>query len=83
MANSIRPFVISRKNFLFCDTVAGAKASANLYSLVETCRANDIDAYQYLIDLFTALPYANSADDYEALLPWNLGKPPRSTDTTT
>ena len=81
--NSIRPFVISRKNFLFCDTVAGAKASANLYSLVETCRANDIDAYQYLIDLFKALPYANSADDYEALLPWNLGKPPRSTDTTT
>jgi transposase len=66
--NSIRPFVIGRKNFLFCDTVAGAKASANIYSLVETCRANNVDIYQYLIDLFKALPYANSADDYEALL---------------
>jgi hypothetical protein len=55
--------------------VAGAKASANLYSLVETCRANNVDIYRYLIDLFKALPYANSADDYEALLPWKLGLP--------
>jgi transposase len=45
-----------------------------LYSLVETCRANNIDAYQYLIDLFKALPNASTADDYEALLPWKLGK---------
>ena len=80
--NSIRPFVVGRKNFLFCDTVAGAKASANLYSLVETCRANNVDIYQYLIDLFKALPYANTADDYEALLPWKLGKPARSTEAT-
>jgi transposase len=81
--NSIRPFVIGRKNWLFSDTVAGAKASVNLYSLIETCKANDIDAYQYLIDLFKALPHANNADDYEALLPWKLGKSARSTDTTT
>jgi hypothetical protein len=72
--NSIRPFVIGRKNFLFSDTVVGAKASANLYSLVETCRANNIDVYQYLIDLFKALPNASNADDYETLLPWKLGK---------
>jgi transposase len=45
--------------------------------LIETCKANDIDAYQYLIDLFKALPHANGADDYEALLPWKLGKPAR------
>ncbi|WP_429349635.1 IS66 family transposase [Paraburkholderia sp. Clong3] len=80
--NSIRPYVIGRKNWLFSDTVAGAKASANLYSLVETCRANNVDIYQYLIDLFKALPYANSADDYEALLPWKLGKPAPGTDVT-
>jgi transposase len=75
--NSIRPFVIGRKNWLFSDTVAGAKASVNLYSLIETCKANDIDAYRYLIDLFKALPYAKTADDYEALLPWKLGTPAR------
>ena len=75
--NSIRPFVVGRKNWLFSDTVAGAKASANLYSLIETCKANDIDIYQYLIDLFKALPYAKTVDDYEALLPWKLGKPAR------
>jgi hypothetical protein len=54
--------------------VGGAKASANLYSLVESCKANRVDIYRYLTDLFKALPYAKSADDYEALLPWKLGK---------
>ena len=43
--NAIRPFVIGRRNFLFCDTVAGANASASLYSLVETCKANDCLLY--------------------------------------
>ena len=57
--------------------MGGAKASANLYSLVQTCVANRIDSYRYLVDLFTALPYAKTVDDYEALLPWNLGKPER------
>ena len=75
--NLIRPFVVGRKNWLFSDTVAGAKDSANLYSLIETCKAHEIDIYQYLIDLFKALPYAKTADDYEALLPWKLGKPAR------
>lgn len=55
--------------------MAGAKASLNLYSLIETCKANDVDIYRYLVELFKALPYAKSADDYEALLPWMLGKP--------
>jgi transposase len=53
------------------------KASANLYSLVQTCKANRVDTYQYLVDLFKALPYAKTGEDYEALLPWNLGKPER------
>jgi transposase len=41
--NAIRPFVIGRKNWLFCDTVAGANASANLYSLIQTAKANGIE----------------------------------------
>jgi len=44
-------------------------------SLVETCKANRVDIYRYLTDLFKALPYATTADDYEALLPWKLGTP--------
>ena len=43
--NPIRPFVIGRKNHLFSDTVSGAKASANLYSLIETAKANDLESY--------------------------------------
>lgn len=70
--NAIRPFVIGRRNWLFADTVAGAHASANLYSLVETCKANSIDPYAYLVSLFRKLPTAQSADDFEALLPWRL-----------
>ncbi|MDX9996294.1 MAG: IS66 family transposase [Rhodocyclaceae bacterium] len=70
--NAIRPFVIGRRNWLFADTVAGAHASANLYSLVETCKANGIDPYAYLVKLFGTLPTAQSADDFEALLPWHL-----------
>lgn len=70
--NAIRPFVVGRRNWLFCDTVAGARASANLYSLIETCKANGIDPYTYLVDLFRKLPAAKTAEDFEALLPWHL-----------
>ena len=70
--NSIRPFVVGRKNWLFSDTVAGANASANLYCLLETCKANGVNAYQYVRALLIALPKAKTADDYEALLPWNI-----------
>ncbi len=70
--NSIRPFVVGRRNWLFSDTVGGANASANLYSLIETCKANHIDPYGYLVSLFRQLPRAQTADDFEALLPWQL-----------
>jgi transposase len=73
--NSIRPFCLGRRAWLFSDTVGGAKASVNLYSLIQTCVANRIDIYPYLVDLFRVLPYAKTVEDYEALLPWKLGKP--------
>lgn len=73
--NAIRPFVVGRRNWLFADTVGGANASANLYSLIETCKANGIDPYGYLVALFRALPLAKTADDFEALLPWCLATP--------
>jgi transposase len=43
-----------------------------LYSLLETCKANGVNAYQYLRALLIALPKAKTADDYEALLPWDI-----------
>ena len=70
--NAIRPFVVGRKNCLFSDTVAGAKASANLYSLIETAKARGVEPYQYLRHIFARLPLATTADDYEALLPWRV-----------
>jgi transposase len=73
--NAIRPFVVGRRNWLFCDTVAGAHASANLYSLIETCKANGIEPYTYLVELFRHLPLAKTVEDFEALLPWRLANP--------
>ncbi|WP_260444761.1 transposase [Burkholderia sp. Bp8986] len=70
--NAIRPFVVGRKGWLFSDTVAGAQASANLYSLVETCKANGVEPYRYLVWLFTRLPLAATADDYADLMPWRM-----------
>ena len=67
--NAIRPFVIGRKNFLFCDTVDDANASANLYSLIETAEANGIEPYAYLRTMFTEFPQPTSADEIGALLP--------------
>lgn len=70
---AIRPFVIGRKNWLFSDTVKGAHASALIYSLVETAKANGQEPYAWLRYVLERLPLANNADDLEALLPWNCG----------
>ena len=70
--NAIRPFVIGRKNWLFSDSVKGVEASANLYSLIETAKANGLEPYAYLRYLFAELPKAETVDDIEALLPANL-----------
>jgi transposase len=71
---TIRPFVIGRRNWLFSDTVAGAKASANLYSLIETVKAHELEPYRYLRHIFNELPKAQSLEDIEKLLPWNVDK---------
>ncbi|WP_346727530.1 IS66 family transposase [Pseudomonas sp. SWRI81] len=68
---AIRPFVIGRKNWLFSDTPKGATASAQLYSLVETAKANGQEPYAWLRHALERLPQASSVEDYEALLPWN------------
>ena len=71
---AIRPFVIGRNNWRFSDTVGGAKASANLYSLIETVKAHGIEPYRYLRHIFKELPNAQSLESIEMLLPWNVDK---------
>ena len=70
--NAIRPFVIGRKNWLFSDTPVGAHASARLYGIIETAKANGHEPYAYLRRILRDLPKAKSVEDFEALLPWNL-----------
>jgi transposase len=72
--NAIRPFVVGRKNWMFSNSVHGVKASANLYSLVETAKANGLEPYGYLRQVFTTLPRAATVEDIESLLPWVLKK---------
>jgi transposase len=67
--NAIRPFVIGRKNWLFSQSVTGATASANLYSLIETAKAHGLDPHRYLNHVFTELPKATTVEQIEALLP--------------
>jgi hypothetical protein len=72
--NALRPFVLGRKAWLFSDTPAGATASARLYGLIETAKANGCEPYAYLRRVFTDLPRARTLDEIEALLPWNLAR---------
>ena len=67
--NAIRPFAIGRKNWLFSKSTAGAHASANLYSLIETAKGHGIEPYAYLRHIFKELPLAETVDDIDALLP--------------
>jgi len=70
--NSIRPFVIGRKAWLFSDTPAGANASAVIYSLLQTAKANGHEPYAWLRRVMRDLPAAKTVEEIEALLPWNL-----------
>jgi hypothetical protein len=70
--NAIRPFVVGRKAWLFSDTPAGANASAIIYSLVETAKANGVEPYTWLRYVMEHLPEARTADEMDKLLPWNF-----------
>lgn len=67
--NAIRPFVVGRKNWLFSDTVRGARASANLFSLIETAKVNGLEPFAYLRYLADRLP---TAEFVRPLLPHHL-----------
>lgn len=74
---AIRPFTIGRKNWVLINSVRGARASAVIYSLVETAKLNGLNVYRYMEYLLTELP--KLADDkgnidtekLDPLLPWS------------
>ena len=70
--NRIRPFAVGRKNWLFSDSVAGARASAMIYSILQTARGNGLEPYAYMRHLLTELPKSQTADQIEKLLPHKI-----------
>lgn len=67
---AVKPFVIGRKNWLFSNTASGAKASAILYSIIETAKANALNPVKYVEHLLTEIPKRNADDALEDLMPW-------------
>mgnify|MGYP005815878133 CR=1 FL=1 len=70
---AVKPVAITRKNSLFSDSIAGAEASALIFSIINTAAANNLDAYKYLEYIFRNLPNSNFAQDPSVLkeyLPW-------------
>lgn len=77
---SVRPFTVRRNNWLFSNTHNGARASAVLYSLIETAKANDCEPYDYLEYVLREVSKLKYGDDHRHLLPWNMPQtePPSS-----
>jgi hypothetical protein len=70
--NSIRPFTVGRKNWLFCDTPGGAHASATVYTMVEMAKAHGLNVEKYLTFLLQKRPHAGMTDEeLEKLAPWS------------
>jgi len=78
LERDIRPFCTGRNAWLFSDTVAGAEASAMIYSLMLTCRANDVEPYGYLLHVLEELPQRAAGADISDLLPFNHAKQHRA-----
>ena len=77
---TIKPFVMARRNFLFCDTAKGADASALCFSVIETAKRNRLDPFGYLLFLLQELPKLGNEPTREQLLPllpWSAAIPAR------
>ena len=68
----IKPFVIARKNFLFCASIDGAKALCMHLGFIRTAKQHGLDPYHYYIALLKSIPHCKTVEDYEKLLPWNI-----------
>jgi transposase len=68
----IQPFAVGRRAWLFSDTPEGAKASAAMFSMIETAKANGIEPHVYLQYVLTNICTADTDEALEALMPWNM-----------
>jgi transposase len=69
---AVKPFVIGRKNWMFSNTANGAKASAMLYSIIETAKANGLTPFDYIAHCLEKLSGEVDENTIEAMLPWNV-----------
>jgi transposase len=65
----IRAIAPGRKNWLFVGSDRGGRAAAILFSIVQSCKIQGINPWEYLIDMLTRLPYCKNEEDYRALIP--------------
>ena len=71
---AIKPFVVGRKNWIFCDTDKGADASARCYSIIESAKLNNLNVFAYLSHLLTELPKLGddpTSEQLDKLMPWS------------
>lgn len=68
--NAIRRVALGKKNWLFADTDSGAQASATIYTILQTAKANGLNVNQYLTDVLHGIGSCKVAKDYEELLPY-------------
>ena len=78
MERAMKPFAVGRKNWLFANSTAGAHAAANIFSLIETCKANGVSPYDWLRYTLTQLPACQSDEEYQALMPFNFDSKSKS-----
>ena len=74
MERAIKPFAVGRKNWMFSNSVQGAKSGAIIYSLIETCKAHDLEPYDWFKHVLEKLPECQTVAELEALLPFNIDK---------
>jgi len=70
----IKPFALGRRNWLFCNSVHGAIASARIYSFIETCKFHKVDPYYWFAYVLKVIPQCKTMDELERLLPYNIDK---------
>ena len=64
--------MIARKNFVFSASQEGARALCLHFSLIRSAKLHKLDPYQYYVEIMKKVPYCETVEDYEALLPWNI-----------
>lgn len=71
--NAIRPYCVGRKNWLFANTVKGAKTSASIYTIIETAKLNNLKPYEYFEYLLTKVTEINMEEEKEIdkIMPWS------------